>query len=84
MMSWNHRVWQQNYGDETWYDIRETYYKDGEVVANDAESTAPRGETLDELRGCLVKMLDACEAAMLDGPEFLVADGFEYLEAVYD
>jgi hypothetical protein len=78
-MSWNHRVWLGGAGDDTVYGIHETYYNDaGEVCFSTMDSVAPVGDSLEELRECLVRMLKACDEALKDSSNVLVEDGFIY------
>lgn len=65
-MTWNHRVMRQ--GDSN-YIIVEAYYTDG-VADSFAEGITPYGETKEELRACLERMLKA-----LDKPTLIIEDG---------
>ena len=79
-MSWNYRVWGDSFGDETWYEIRETYYNaKGQVSACSDMADSAQGETIEELRQSVQKMLDSIDAVLHGvGHEVLGMDGFEF------
>ena len=59
---WNHRVMKSTHGEETIYTIREVYYDhDGSIEGWTADAVAPQGETPEELREELARMI-ACTA----------------------
>ena len=62
MTHWNHRVFK----DKDGYSIRETFYKDGKPHLWSAEPEAPFGETLDELKEDLKRMLGATEQPVIE------------------
>ena len=69
MSHWNHRVTKATIDGETVYEIREVYYdlpttSDGIGWTQDA--SAPYGETLDELRQDLERMLAALDKPVID------------------
>lgn len=67
-MTWNHRVVKVTEGDELFYGIHEAYYHkgEGEPYAWTDEPVAPIGETLDELRIELERMLAALDKPVIE------------------
>lgn len=70
-MTWNHRVVKRTYpapSHETFFQIHEAYYYHGEgkTPSVTVEPTAPVGETLEELRETLQRMLRALDKPVLD------------------
>ena len=67
-MTWNHRVFKTKLPTgEDWFDIRETYYGTGpKGISWTVEPCAPGGETIDELREELNRMLRALEYPILE------------------
>jgi hypothetical protein len=66
-MTWNHRVFitHTEYGD--WLDIRETYYnEEGNVEGWTMDAIAPGGETIEELRNELQRMLACLDKPVLE------------------
>ena len=58
MAHWNHRVIQRIVGDEVEFGIHEVYYNDdGDVEGYTEQPVRVYGETLDELRETLERML---------------------------
>lgn len=80
IMSWNHRVWLEKFGDESFYTIRETYYNTkGDVTACSAEPDEPHGGTLEELQESLRRMTKAVDSAQHEACEgVLRLDGFKF------
>ena len=68
-MHWNHRVMIRHHEgtDETSMGIREVFYDDdGNIDAWTADDMDPHGETLEELRADLERMLACLERPVLD------------------
>lgn len=66
MSHWNYRVTKQVFADETVYSIREVYYgKKGQLGWTETDIAASGG-TLDEVRGELIRMLEATLKPVLD------------------
>lgn len=66
MGHWNHRVTRQKTRFGDWYAIREVYYDDqGNVTAWTEGEMAPVGETVEELRADLERMLAALDEPVL-------------------
>jgi hypothetical protein len=77
-MAWNHRVFKkvipsQIIGEteipsHEIYSIKETYYDDetGQVDGHTFDDITPTGETLEELKECLERMLEACNKEILE------------------
>lgn len=68
-MSWNHRVMKHDKadGDDDWYQIHEVYYDSKRKPESwTVEGIAPGGNTLEDLRDELLKMLEATEKEILD------------------
>ncbi|MCA1782025.1 MAG: hypothetical protein LC679_07580 [Intrasporangiaceae bacterium] len=71
-MNWNHRVMRKTHDTgEVAYSIREVFYESdgedaGKIIGWTADAMDPHGETLDELRADLARMLAACDRAVLD------------------
>src|SRR5688500_14874340 len=64
--TWNYRVchvrFERAHGFSSYFDIREVHYnREGDPCAASAESQAPFGDTLDELKDDLKWMLEAFE-----------------------
>lgn len=76
-MTWNYRVVQHDDGKETWYQIHECFYasKD-DVVPHSwtADSIAPVGESMEDLRLALDRMIFALAKPILkiDGDKLIV------------
>lgn len=71
-MSWNYRIFKRIHRNkylheqETLYEIRETYYdKDGNINGW-AETPDVIGDSVDELKGTLEKMLLACDKPVVE------------------
>jgi hypothetical protein len=68
-MSWNHRVMKRVEfdGDDDWYQIHEVYYNSKQEPGSwTKEGITPGGNTLEELRDELTRMLEATEKEILD------------------
>jgi hypothetical protein len=64
MTTWNHRVRLRN----GWFEIVEAYYDDaGKLEGQTVDAIAPGGETVDELRDELNRMLRALDEPVIDG-----------------
>jgi len=71
MAKWNYRVFENIYYDEKHmgieYEIREVYYNNaGEIINISSGKGAPFGETLEEFRNDLHRMLEATEKEVLN------------------
>ena len=65
-MTWNHRVVMVEHPLETYYEIREVYYNEhGEITGFTQDGIAPMGETVDELRSELGRMLTCLDKPIL-------------------
>jgi hypothetical protein len=69
--TWNYRVIRRELtGDfgytDVEYAIHAVYYKDGKATAHTSDPAYPVGETLEELRDTLKKMLMALEKPIFD------------------
>ena len=76
MRKWNYRVMRHTdaFG-RVFLGIHESYYNDeGEVTAWTDDLSAPAGETIEELRGDLEKMIRALEYPVIDVPHEPVKD----------
>jgi len=61
-MTWDYEVCETDYVTGKWYSIREARLIDGDTANGTTESIlGPGGETLDELRDDILKMLYAVE-----------------------
>lgn len=72
-MVWNHRVIRHDEGGETWYAIHEVFYEDPEddsTASWTLTEIPPVGDSLENLRLCLQRMLMA-----LDKPVLVIKDG---------
>jgi hypothetical protein len=66
-MGWNHRVMKSKDGDDDYYQIHEVYYdKDDKVNGYTARGTLPCGNSLEELREDLERMLKSLDKEILD------------------
>ena len=68
-MSWNHRVIKKGDGDYSWYAIHEVHYdRDSkDLVQGWTENPVPvMGETVEELRWTLEKMLESLDKPIID------------------
>ena len=64
---WNHRVIKHTEKDGiVWYGVHEVYYTNDKPVACTQEAMNPYGETAEELKEDLERMLRACEKPILD------------------
>jgi hypothetical protein len=65
-MGWNHRVMKHKDGEDDFFQIHEVYYtEDGEVDGYTLNGAAAGGNTLDELRSELQRMLDSLDKEVL-------------------
>jgi len=74
MSGWNNRVMHQTFksagGSEEWYQIHEVYYdKDGNIDGYTKDAIAPGGNTIDELRTELERMLKCLDKSVLEYQE---------------
>jgi len=70
MSSWNHRVVKRIYPMDTMYGIHETYYEDDDSVMGITENPTPVvGESVEELRETLERMLKALDEPVLNYDE---------------
>jgi len=66
MSGWNHRVMKRKDGDDDWYQIHEVYYDSKrEPDSWTADGISPGGNTLEDLRDELIRMLEATEKEIL-------------------
>ena len=66
-MEWNHRVMKSKDGDDDYYQIHEVYYdKEGKVDGYTARGTSPCGNSLQELKEDLERMLNCLNKEVLD------------------
>ena len=67
-MTWNHRVTKATVDGETVYEIREVYYDlpDSDGIGWTQNASTPYGQTLDELRTDLQRMLEALDKPVID------------------
>ena len=80
-MSWNYRVVKKQYPNtkEVYYEIHEAYYENNKKPRKNtprcitARPCSPYGETIEELKWSLEKMLEAINSPILDEtiPKFL-------------
>jgi hypothetical protein len=66
MNTWNHRVVKFKNDEGDWYAICEVYYEDGKVYAHTSEGVGVSGESIEELRETLRRMLDCLDKEVLD------------------
>ena len=65
-MGWNHRVMKHKDGDDDFFQIHEVYYKEnGEVDGYTANGTSAGGNSLQELRADLERMLKSLDKEVL-------------------
>ncbi len=68
-MSWNHRVLKSKDGDDDWFQIHEMYYDQRHKPNGWTKSGATVcGNSIDELRETLHKMLEALDKEVLTQP----------------
>lgn len=73
-MTWNHRVMRSEYAGESYHTIREVFYdEDGNIEGWTAEPIAPQGETPEELRDELQRMLACLDRPVLEEDELVAA-----------
>ena len=84
-MRWNHRAMRTVHDNgEVAYSIREVFYDDdGTIEGWTAEAMDPHGETLDELRADLVRMLACLGKPVLDEGEELARSERRLLDEVF-
>lgn len=68
--TWNHRVIKQTKGDEVFYSIHEVHYTDGKPDMVTENPTPAFGETVDELRETLERMLASLDKDVLNYEDF--------------
>jgi len=65
-MGWNHRVMKHKDGEDDFFQIHEVYYdKNGKVDGYTANGTSAGGNSLDELRSELQRMIDSLDKDVL-------------------
>lgn len=76
-MKWNYRIMRHtDAGGRQYYAVHETYYGDaGEVMGSTEEAASVMGETLDEVREELDRMLRALDYPVIEIPYKPVQDG---------
>lgn len=79
-MNWNHRVWVQKIGEESFYSVRETYYNSkGQVTACSAKPERIGSDSLEGLAKTLERMQSAVYVVQHGlGHVVLEFDEFEY------
>ena len=84
-MRWNHRAMRTVHDNgEVAYSIREVFYDDdGTIEGWTAEPMDPHGETLDELRADLVRMLACLGKPVMDEAEELAKCERRLLDEAY-
>lgn len=71
MTTWNNRVVRQTHEGQDAYGIHEVYYAEsGNPVMRTVYPVAVAGETVDELRTCLTRMLEALDKPVLTDADF--------------
>lgn len=76
MTTWNYRVVKKNVymgktmGSEIQFGIHETYYDGDRPTAITTDKMSPYGETLEELRSDLTRMIGALEKPVLNWEDF--------------
>ena len=65
-MTWNHRVVRQRKGDETWLGIHEAFYGDDGKLSWTENPVDVVGETVDDLRWTLERMLAALDEPIIN------------------
>ena len=67
MSKWNHRVVKTKDGEDDWYSIHEVFYdKDGNVNGITKEPISVGGNTIEELKWTLTKMLESLDKDNID------------------
>jgi len=70
MSKWNHRVVKTKDGEDDWYAIHEVFYdKDGNVDGMTKQPVSVGGNTIEELKWTLTKMLESLEYNIIDETE---------------
>lgn len=71
-MSWNYRITKEVYNHkylaepETIYGVREVYYDDNEDIVNFSEKPIIIGDSLQEVKDTLTRMIECCDKPVLD------------------
>lgn len=69
-MTWNHRVLKHKDGEDNWYQIHEVYYdKEGNVDGYTKDGASVGGNSLEELKWVLEKMLESIEKEIIEYKE---------------
>ena len=67
MSKWNHRVVKTKDGVDDWYSIHEVFYdKDGNVDGMTKQPVSVGGNTIEELKWTLTKMLKSLDKDIID------------------
>jgi len=67
MSKWNHRVVKTKDGIDDWYAIHEVFYdEDGKVDGMTKEPISVGGNSLEDLRWALTKMLESLDKDIID------------------
>ncbi len=70
-MSWNHRVMRFSNDSEEWFGVHEVYYhEDGRLRGYTTEAVNVMGETVEELRAILERMLASLNKPILTADDF--------------
>jgi hypothetical protein len=68
--TWNHRVLKHEDKDLPYYQIHEVYYEDGKPTSCTKDGVLTWGESLDDLKWQLQKMLEALDNPVLNYDDF--------------
>jgi len=79
MSHWNHRVFKQVTEHEVWYEIHEAYYEDDKKIPEmwTENAIAPGGETIEELKAELKRMIKCLDKPILMEEEVENTDELE-------
>lgn len=66
MNTWNYRVVKSKDGEDDWYQIHSAYYDNSELTGLSANGASPCGNTIEQLRNDLQKMLDALDKPIIE------------------
>ena len=70
LMSWNFRVVKHSYKDDDVFQIHEVYYKNGQPDMITENGMVPFGENEEELKVCMIHMMQALTKPILDAKIF--------------
>ena len=66
MGHWNYRVIKTKDGEDDYYQVHSCYYTDNKLDGTSVEPAKAAGNTLEELRADLQRMLDALDKPIID------------------